>query len=120
MIYVFGAISFIFFFTCKDQHKKLFILSFIIVMCPMWSGAYTPAFFVIPFLYLLSQKDNFNNKIDIAYTVLYSLLFTSSCFTFKISSLKVFITMMILFILIIVDEFAILKASKTKKVIDNQ
>lgn len=120
MIYVFGAISFIFFFICKDSHKRLFMLNFIMVMCPMWSGAYTPAFFVIPFLYLMSKTDYIKNKVDFLYILLYSVLFTSSCFTFKFSSEKIFITAMILFAVIIIDEFAKLKRSKAKKVIDIQ
>ncbi len=120
MIYVFGAISFIFFFICKDGHKRLFILNFIMVMCPMWSGAYTPAFFVIPFLYLMSKTEYIKNKVDFIYILLYSVLYTSSCFTFKFSSEKIFIAAMILFAVIIIDEFANLKRSKAKKVIDIQ
>ena len=120
MIYVFGAISFIFFFICNDSHKRLFMLNFIMVMCPMWSGAYTPAFFVIPFLYLMSKTEYIKSKVDFLYMLLYSVLFTSSCFTFKFSSEKIFIITMILFAVIIVDEFAKLKRSKAKKVIDIQ
>lgn len=104
MIYILGGLSFIMVFVCKDNWKKLFMLCFIMVMCPMWSGAYTPAFFTIPFLYLLSQAEYIENKFDFFYIALFSLLFTSSCFTFSISSRKIFIIAMILFILIIINE----------------
>lgn len=115
MIAVFGTAAIIFVFISKDNWKKLFMLNFIMVMCPMWSGAYTPALFTIPFLYLLSKKDYIENKLDFIYTVLFSLMFTSSCFTFEISSKKIFITAMLLFILIAIDEISKLKKSKQTK-----
>lgn len=120
MIYIFGAISFILFFVFRDNHKRLFMLSFIMVMCPMWSGAYTPAFFVIPFLYLISKTEYIKNKFDLFYILLYSFLFTSSCFTFKFSSQKVFVIAMLLLFTVIIDEIIFLKKSKAKKAIDNQ
>ena len=115
MIAVFGTAAIIFVFISKDNWKKLFMLNFIMVMCPMWSGAYTPALFTIPFLYLLSKKDYIENKLDFIYTVLFSLMFTSSCFTFEISSKKIFITAMLLVILIAIDEISKLKKSKQTK-----
>ncbi len=115
MIYILGGLSLIMVFVCKDNWEKLFMLSFIMVMCPMWSGAYTPALFTIPFLYLLSKKDYIENKLDFIYTALFSLMFTSSCFTFEISSKKIFITAMLLFILIAIDEISKLKKSKQTK-----
>ena len=115
MIYILGGLSLIMAYVCNDNWKKLFMLSFIMVMCPMWSGAYTPALFTIPFLYLLSKKDYIENKLDFIYTALFSLMFTSSCFTFEISSKKIFITAMLLFILIAIDEISKLKKSKQTK-----
>ena len=90
------------------------------VMCPMWSGAYTPAFFVIPFLYLMSKTEYIKSKFDLIYILLYSFLFTSSCCTFKFSSQKVFVITMMIFAVVIVDEIVTLKNAKMKKVIDNQ
>lgn len=120
MIYIFGAISFVLFFVFRDNHKRLFMLSFIMVMCPMWSGAYTPAFFVIPFLYLINKTEYIKSKFDFFYILLYSFLFTSSCFTFKFSSQKIFVIAMLLLFTVIIDEIIFLKKSKAKKAIDNQ
>lgn len=120
IIVVFGTAAIIFVFICKDNWKKLFMLNFIMVMCPMWSGAYTPAFFVIPFLYLVSEKEYIKSKVDLIYILLFSLLFTSSCFTFEFSSQKIFVIAMLIFAIVIVDEVFSLKNNKAKKVIDNQ
>ena len=120
MIYIFGAISFVLFFVFRDNHKRLFMLSFIMVMCPMWSGAYTPAFFVIPFLYFVSKTEYIKSKFDIFYILLYSFLFTSSCYTFKFSSQKIFVIALLMLFTVIIEEIIFLKNSKTKKAIDNQ
>ena len=120
MIYIFGAISFVLFFVFRDNHKRLFMLSFIMVMCPMWSGAYTPAFFVIPFLYFVSKTEYIKSKFDIFYILLYSFLFTSSCCTFKFSSQKIFVIALLMLFTVIIEEIIFLKNSKAKKAIDNK
>ena len=41
------------------------------VMCPLWSGAYTPAFFLIPFVYMLKNNESVKNIYDFIYVVMF-------------------------------------------------
>lgn len=111
-VYACGALAFVLFFAIKDNWKKMFLLSFIIVMCPLWSGAYTPAFFVIPLLCLINEAKCTKSKFNLAYVALFSVMFTSSCFTFRFSSLKIFVTAFAILLMILIEEAAKLKKRK--------
>lgn len=91
-------------FLVQDAWKRYFLCCFIMVMIPLWSGAYTPIFFVIPFLCLVKNTDVINTKFDLIYFVLFSVLFTSSCFDFQVSSIKVFVTSILMLIILIFQQ----------------
>lgn len=112
----FGIISLCLLAFVKDNWKRLFILSFLMVMCPLWSGAYTPAFFLIPFVYMLKNNESVKNIYDFIYVVMFSLVFSSTCFSFDFSSSKIFITAMIIFLTIVAEE---LFKSKNRKKLKN-
>lgn len=93
----------------KVQWKRLFLLTFIMVMCPFWSGAYMPAFFVLPFLYMLKGNQEVKGAFNVLYTFLFSLIFTSSCFSFDFSAKKEVYCACVMFVLIIIDTILELK-----------
>lgn len=107
MIYVFGGLSFVLFFVYKDSWKRIFLLCFVMVMCPLWSGAYTASFFITAFLTLISKMKNTTRVMDFIYIIAFSAMFTSSCYSFDFSSRKIFFASIIIFFVLIADEIYI-------------
>ena len=112
MIYVFGGLSFVLFFVYKDSWKRIFLLCFVMVMCPLWSGAYTASFFIIPFFTLISKMKNITGVMDFIYIIAFSAMFTSSCYSFDFSSRKIFFASIIIFFVLIADEIYIRLSNK--------
>ena len=112
MIYVFGGLSFVLFFVYKDSWKRIFLLCFVMVMCPLWSGAYTASFFITAFLTLISKMKNITKVTDFIYIIAFSAMFTSSCYSFDFSSRKIFFASIIIFFVLIADEIYIRLSNK--------
>ena len=84
----------------------------LLVMCPLWSGAYTASFFIIPFLTLISKMKNITRVMDFIYIIAFSAMFTSSCYSFDFSSRKIFFASIIIFFVLIADEIYIRLSNK--------
>lgn len=112
---VFALIALFVVFFAKQKWQKYFALSFIMVMCPMWSGQYTLCLFVIPFIAFLNEQKNNVYFTNIINTVLFSLFLSASIFNNFYAMIRNFFAIIALFIIIIVQILFDLYYNKSNK-----
>lgn len=102
---IFGILAVLMTFFAKRTWQKYFMLIFIMVMCPLWSGQYTVCFFLIPFFEFLraneqSKKDKLYNAI---YITMFSLIFSANIISRTVGGLKTSVPAIIIFLIIIIQ-----------------
>lgn len=113
---LFGCIALITVFFTKSMWQKYFMIAFIMVMCPLWSGQYTVCFFLIAFFAFLQSNQTLNNKFyDNIYIIMFSLIFSANILTKKVGAMKITGPVFIIFFVILLQNITEIKG-KTKPV----
>lgn len=113
---LFGCVALITVFFTKSMWQKYFMIAFIMVMCPLWSGQYTVCFFLIAFFAFLQSNQTLNNKFyDNIYIIMFSLIFSANILTKKVGAMKITGPVFIIFFVILLQNIAEIKG-KTKPV----
>lgn len=113
---IFAVVAVIGAFIAKKQWQKYFMLIFIMVMCPLWSGQYTVCFFLIPFFEFLNDKQQADNDklYNIIYITLLSLLFSANLIGRLFGGLKISISVLLIFFIIIIQSIINIKKQTNK------
>lgn len=113
---LFGCVALITVFFTKSMWQKYFMIAFVMVMCPLWSGQYTVCFFLIAFFAFLQSNQTLNNKFyDNIYIIMFSLIFSANILTKKVGAMKITGPVFIIFFVILLQNIAEIKG-KTKSV----
>lgn len=113
---LFGCVALITVFFTKSMWQKYFMIAFVMVMCPLWSGQYTVCFFLIAFFAFLQSNQTLNNKFyDNIYIIMFSLIFSANILTKKVGAMKITGPVFIIFFVILLQNIAEIKG-KTKPV----
>lgn len=113
---IFGVLCCVALLLVNERWKKYFLLCAMIVMLPLWSGPYTTSFFLIPFYMLINDGIRVDNVTKLIYSVLFSIMFTSFCFSLEAVSLKCFFACITILLVIIVEEINNKVCSKKLKI----
>ena len=113
---LFGFVALITVFFAKSMWQKYFMIAFIMVMCPLWSGQYTVCFFLIAFFAFLQSNQTLNNKFyNNIYIIMFSLIFSANILTKKVGAMKITGPVFIIFFVILLQNITQIKG-KTKPV----
>lgn len=113
---LFGFVALITVFFTKSMWQKYFMIAFIMVMCPLWSGQYTVCFFLIAFFAFLQSNQTLNNKFyNNIYIIMFSLIFSANILTKKVGAMKITGPVFIIFFVILLQNITQIKG-KTKPV----
>lgn len=90
-------------FVAKHKWQKIFAASFIMVMCPMWSGQYTLCLFTVPFIIFLNEEKNNINFLNILITILFALFFSASIFSLFLTVIRNFFSIITLMAIVVIQ-----------------